>query len=79
MGDFLGLPDDDLCNSMSADEFLGRVTLGLTAPYDEGMPSFQEGNMIECGRPEGYAQTVLNALYNIGQWAKDHGRTVSYG
>ncbi len=70
----------DLCGSVSADEFLGRVLVadGLSVG-DAGVPAIQEGNMVECGRPEGYAEDSLAALRTLANSAKTLGVDIIWG
>jgi hypothetical protein len=73
--DSLGL--EDLCGSLSAEDFLGRILLAeAIAPKDEGMPAYTEGILTHCGREEGYLGDKLALLREIASQAHSKGLQV---
>lgn len=75
----------DLCGSLAAEAFLGRVlTARALAPADEGVPATTvEGagmaTMVACGRATGYTERILAELEKVSVWARDHDRVVHWG
>lgn len=70
---------EDLCGDRAAEDFLGRVLMGLAvAPVSAEVPAHAVGvpNFIDCGREEGYAQDVLNRLYVVAEFAQKNNRRV---
>lgn len=74
----------DACGAEEAEEFLGRVlTAQALSVGDPGRPEEREvldggALVIHGGTPEGYADQRLQQLREIAQWAKDHGRMVTW-
>jgi hypothetical protein len=79
--DLLGLTDreGDLVGHAAADDFLGRVLIaqGLN-PTDAGVPVTEDGNIVDCGRPAGYADTRLDELRTVAEAARRRGVTVQW-
>lgn len=64
---------------MSAEEFEGRVLMALAvAPVSAERPTITEGRLVDCGRPEGYLQGVLERLRAVAQWAREREVDVSW-
>lgn len=74
-------PDDgEFYGSADADDMLGRVLLAQAIqPADDGTPSYEVGNLVECGRRAGYTDDRLAQVYEIAVWARTHGREVVWG
>lgn len=67
----LGIESEELAGQTSADDFMGRVLLaqGLNQE-DGGRPAFQEGNITDCGRRDGYYEDILNELSKVAHAAQ---------
>lgn len=77
---FGGDEDGELAGAVDGSDFLGRVlTAQALNPADAGVPATQEGNVIYCGRPEGYMEDVLARLHPIAQHAADTNQEVAWG
>lgn len=78
--ELLGLEPGDLTGSSDAESLLGRalVAMGLN-PSDPGVPSVQDGNLIDSGRVEGYADMRLEQLVELAEWARAQQRPISWG
>lgn len=79
----LALSEDfsDYCSgSIPAEDFLGRVLLaqGLN-PADAGSDTIVVGNMVDCGRPEGYTDAKLDAMREVADWAIANKREIVWG
>lgn len=85
----LGLDtSEDLCGSVSGEEFLGRVLLALASDWDDsgvasavigGASLGQSGaTMVDCGLPAGYFADRLGALHALGMEAVRLGREVHW-
>lgn len=73
----LGYETEDLCGSATADDLLGRILIAQAInPTDEGIPAVQEGNIVDCGRPEGYTDERLLILHDIVRAAEEHSARV---
>ncbi|NUK55483.1 hypothetical protein HRW14_35640 [Streptomyces lunaelactis] len=60
--------------------FLGRVLLALALdPEDAGRPAVTDGRFIDCGRSQGYAQSRLNELRELAEYAQARGLRVTWG
>lgn len=70
---------DELAGAEAGEVFLGRVLLALAvAPADAGVPAHASGagNVVECGRREGYVQERLLHLHAVAEAAARAGRDV---
>ena len=77
--DALGFAEDvaagDLCGSVPAQDFLGRVLTGFgLAPTDPGRPATEDigehgARFIDCGRAPGYVQDRLGQLQALAEAA----------
>lgn len=66
----LGADTEDLCGEATAEDFLGRVLVARAiTPSDEGVPSYQTGRVIYCGRPEGYTEDRFAQLEALAKFA----------
>jgi hypothetical protein len=66
----LGSYDEYMCGEATAEDFLGRVLLARAiTPADEGVPSYQVGRSIYCGRPEGYTEDRFARLEALAKFA----------
>lgn len=75
--ELLGVEAEELYGKMSGSEFLGRVLLAEALSVgDPGVPATQEGNFVECGRAEGYADARLASLREVAQAAADNSLNV---
>lgn len=71
---------EELCGSLPADDFLGRVLVATAAaPDDMGRPAVTRGNVTLCARPVGYVQDVLDRLRTLAVHAAARGTTVNWG
>lgn len=83
--DVLGIGVDsnfsDRCSGvLSAEDFLGRVLIAQGVnPSDAGTETITVGNMVDCGRPEGYIDAKLDAMRGVAEWAIANGRTITWG
>lgn len=83
--ELLGLPTDDLCGEISAQDLLGRILLAQAlASGDVGRPSTREttvggATLVDCGRSEGYFDSRLRELAPLAEWAAEHDRLVIWG
>jgi hypothetical protein len=78
--------EDDLCGSLDAADFLGRVLLAIAADRDDtgvasavigGSALGQSGaTMIDCGLPAGYYAERFGALHALALEADRLGRTI---
>lgn len=81
---YLGFENPDYVGSVEADDMIGRILIaeGL-APLDEGIPAHQipsnGATIIDCGRPVGYLQDKLKALYLIAEFAKKNNAQITWG
>lgn len=67
----------DLCGSAAGTDLLGRVLMAQAlVPSDAGMPAMQTGNIIDCGRHEGYMDERFEQLSDIATWAAAHNAEV---
>lgn len=72
--------EDRCCGVMPADEFLGRVLVARALnPADAGVPVIQVGNVVDCGRAEGYVDERLEQLQSVAEFATSKGLQVSWG
>jgi hypothetical protein len=70
---------DELFGDATPEEFRGRVLTALAlAPADEGTPSYQDGNWVECGRRPGYLQNRLTELLDLADWCARNARPVQW-
>ena len=67
----------DLCGSADGSDLLGRVLMAQAlVPTDAGVPAVREGNIIDCGRHEGYMDERFEQLSDIATWAAAHNAEV---
>lgn len=66
--------------SMPANDFLGRVLLaqGLN-PTDAGSDTITVGNIVDCGRFEGYTDVKLEAMRGLADWSILNNRDIVWG
>lgn len=65
---------------LDANDFLGRILVARAlSPVDAGVPAFQEGNMIDCGRVEGYVDTRLAELESVAIWSRERNLQIVWG
>lgn len=69
--------------SVPAEDFLGRVLLAMAvAPADEGVPAHSlagpGARFVDCGRPEGYTERVLDTLHALALAAVSAARDVQW-
>src|SRR5699024_26022 len=80
--DMLGLAGVELCGAMDAQDFLGRVLMGLAASPEsaEGPAHAAVGapNIIRGYREAGYVQRILAGLHEVAQAAAAHNRQVTW-
>ncbi|MFI8769585.1 hypothetical protein ACIGN6_32400 [Streptomyces sp. NPDC053792] len=70
----------ELAGEAEADDFLGRVLVGLAlTPVDAGRPAAAEGNFIDCGRRAGYIQERLEELRGLAEEARARRLPVCWG
>jgi len=75
----LGL-EFDYCGSIEVQDLLGRTTLRAALPADEPVPTATDGNMIYCGRDEGYISERAGILTTLALRAREDGyTTISWG
>ena len=81
LGIKVGEDFSDRCTGrLEADDFLGRILVARAlSPADEGLPALQEGNMIDCGRSEGYVDVRLAELEQIAVWSRDRNLQIAWG
>jgi len=71
--------DEDMIGSMSGADFMGRILMAQAVnPSDAGVPATQTGNMVECGRAEGYTDVRLMQVQEIAQYAMEKELTVCW-
>lgn len=80
--DFFGLAGVELLGSMDAQEFLGRVLMGLAvAPESAEIPAHAAvgaPNIIRAHREPGYIQHTLERLHEVAQAAAANNRQVAW-
>jgi hypothetical protein len=82
--DVLGIQVGDLfedrcCGWLPGEDFLGRVLVAASlSPVDTGIPAIRVGNVINCGRPEGYVNERLEMLRSVAEYAVAHRLGVSW-
>lgn len=77
IADALGIPHGDGTGLMNADDLLGRILVALAvSPESAERPTYNEHNIILCGREEGYVQNKLIALQEVCELAKSLNRDV---
>ncbi|MET7717730.1 hypothetical protein [Streptomyces sp. NPDC005407] len=60
--------------------FLGRVLLAFALdPEGAGRPAVTDVRFIDCGRSQGYAQSRLNELHELAEYAQARGLRVTWG
>jgi hypothetical protein len=75
----LGL-DGEIFGQIPSEEFTGRALLAMALlPSDDGMETFQEGNIVYGGRQPGYTQDKLSKLIELSNWATKHKAEVTWG
>lgn len=81
LGIAVGEDFSDRCaGSLPGEDFLGRVLIALAvAPADAGVPAVRDGNVISCGRSEGYVQDRLGSLREVAEHAAARGLLVVWG
>lgn len=80
--DFFGIAGVELCGTLDAEDFMGRVLTALAiSPESAEIPSHATmgaPNIIRGHREEGYVQNRLRELHEIAQFAIDHDRQVTW-
>ena len=80
--DMLGLAGVELCGAMDAQDFLGRVLMGLAvSPESAEVPAHAAvgaPNIIRGYREAGYVQRILAGLHEVAQAAAAHNRQVTW-
>jgi hypothetical protein len=81
-----GVDFADRCfGTMTGQEFSDRILFARASSVsDAGLPAYQGthpvlGSVINCGRPEGYLENILEELQEIADYAVAHNLTVSWG
>jgi len=75
----LGLTGESY-GQLPSEDFAGRALLAMALlPSDDGMESFQEGNIIHGGRQPGYTQGKLAKLIELSNWAMKNKAEVTWG
>lgn len=72
---------EDIYGEFDPTDFSGRVLLARALePADEGTPDevSPSGRFVDCGRPQGYLETVLDELGGLAAWCADHGRKITF-
>lgn len=71
----------DYCTgAISAENLLGRILIAQAVnPADEGTDAFSEGNMVYCGRSEGYTEAKLSQLAEVAEYASQRCLTIQWG
>lgn len=74
----LGVLEEDLCGSMDADDFAGRVLLARALVADAGVAPTVHlgGRYVDCGRAPGYLDERLMQLAELAEFAVGTGRNV---
>lgn len=73
----LGLAD--FTGVLAAEDFKGRILMALAIqPADAGVPAIQDGNVVSCGRPEGYFQFRLLELEELADYAIQRELAISW-
>jgi len=65
----------DYGGSIEVEDLLGRAGLRAALPADEPVPTVREGNMIHCGRDEGYVAGKAGMLVSLALRAREDGYT----
>lgn len=70
---------DDWAGTFDAADLYGRITLALGVT-DESLPTddVTYGNVVECGRRQGYVQDKLQELRTVVEYAQQRGRLVCW-
>jgi hypothetical protein len=77
--DMLGLDSIDCVGTLSGIDMLGRVLMAQGASVvDAGIPVTQTGNVIDCGREEGYADNRFIEIEAVARYAVEHNLDVSW-
>lgn len=82
--DVLGIQTEDLfedrCTGViSAEDLLGRVLVAQALnPADEGTSTYSEGNMVMCGRREGYTESKLADLATLANIALNRNAQIQW-
>lgn len=75
----LGLDAEDECGSKDGQDMLGRILMAQAAGVaDAGRPAVQTGNIIDCGRSEGYFDDRLVELEEVALFAVKHNLPVTW-
>jgi hypothetical protein len=76
----LGYESIECVGSSTADDFFGRVLIAQGASLtDAGIPATQNGNVVDCGREEGYTDSRLIDLEMVARHAVDHKLCINWG
>lgn len=70
----IGITGDDIyCGEMDGTDFAARIlTAEALSVGDAGVPAIVEGNMIDCGRPEGYFDNLMIRLTKVADFAREN-------
>ena len=81
LGILVGESFSDRCSGiMSAEDFLGRVLIADAVQLeDAGVPAVQTGNLVECGREEGYLNARISELRPVAEYAAAHQLEICWG
>lgn len=76
----LNIPGDDLCGSLPAQDFLGRILMALAvAPESAERPAYAAvgaSHVTSCYRRAGYLQSKLHELHEVAQFCHTHDRPI---
>lgn len=70
----IGIDGDDVyCGEMDGTDFAARIlTAEALSVGDAGVPAIVEGNMIDCGRPEGYFDNLMIRMTEVADFAREN-------
>lgn len=81
LGIQVGEDFSDRCSgSMDASDMMGRILMAQALnPADAGSVTIAVGNIVACGRPEGYTDAKLSALIEVVKFAEVNNLPVVWG
>lgn len=79
---FSGLDEEGFSSILSVQEMWAACNRYLTSEMgefvDRGKETVQVGNVIDCGRQEGYFQIRIDAIQRALEWSMNHGGKFCY-
>lgn len=81
LGIKVGEDFSDRCSgSISVEDMKGRILMAQAInPTDEGSATIAVGNVVDCGRPEGYTDGKLFSLLEVVEFAEANNVDIVWG